>query len=119
MGGGTQRISRAVPLAIAAELLLLGRPISAARALQAGLINRVVARSELMGTAKSMADMICKSAPLAVRAAKQALMQGLSLSLEGGLDLEKSLVEQLAATSDFDEGCEAFIKKRKATFKAV
>ncbi|MBN1689552.1 MAG: enoyl-CoA hydratase/isomerase family protein [Dehalococcoidia bacterium] len=115
--GGTQRITRAVPSAIAAELLFLGRPISAARALQTGLVNRVVPRSDLMTAAKSMAAGLCRCAPLAVRVAKQAMVQGLDMPLEKGLDLEKSLNDYLVTTEDFNEGCAAHLEKRKPTFK--
>ena len=115
--GGTQRITRAVPTAIAAELLFLGRPISAARALQTGLVNKVVPRSDLMTSAKSMASGLCKSAPLAVRIAKQAMIQGMYLPLEKGLELEKSLNDYLVTTEDFDEGCKAHLEKRKPLFK--
>jgi E-phenylitaconyl-CoA hydratase len=115
--GGTQRITRAVPAAIAAELLFTGRPISAARALQAGLVNKVVPRGELMTTAKNMASGLCKVAPLAVRAAKQAMIQGMDLPLDRGLEFEKSLNDYLVTTEDFDEGCKAHIEKRKPVFK--
>jgi enoyl-CoA hydratase len=117
--GGTQRISHAVPLAIASELLLLGRPINATRALQTGLVNKVVPSAELMGSAISYARNICNNAPLAVRAAKQALVQGLDLPLESGLDLEKSYNDYLVSTVDFDEGVRAHLEKRKATFGAL
>ncbi|MHB8086506.1 MAG: enoyl-CoA hydratase/isomerase family protein [Dehalococcoidia bacterium] len=115
--GGTQRIIRSVPPAIAIELLLLGRPINASRALQAGLVNRVVPRSELVSTAKTMASTICKCAPLAVRAARKAALEGMELSLEEGLDLEKSLNDELVLTADFAEGCRAHLEKRKPVFK--
>ncbi|MDD5311403.1 MAG: enoyl-CoA hydratase-related protein [Dehalococcoidia bacterium] len=115
--GGTQRISRAVPAGIAAELLYTGRPISASRALQYGLVNKVMPRAELMQAARMMAESICRAAPLAVRSARQALMQGLDLPLERGLELERSLNYTLAATVDFDEGCRAHLEKRKPIFK--
>jgi len=115
--GGTQRISRAVPLCIAAELLYTGRPISANRALQYGLVNKVAPRAELMSSAMTIAQSICKAAPLAVRAARQALMQGLGMSLEKGLELESSLNGALADSADFDEGCRAYLEKRKPVFR--
>jgi len=117
--GGTQRISRAVPLAIASELLLLGRPINAARAFQTGLVNKVVPPAELMASAMSYARNICNNAPLAVRAAKQSLVQGLGLPLESGLDLEKACNDYLTSTSDFDEGVRSHLEKRKAAFRAL
>ena len=115
--GGTQRITRAVPAAIALELLLLGRPISSSRALQAGLVNKVVPRTDLMAAAKTMAAAICRCAPLAVKAARQASYQGMDLSLNDGLELEKELNDKLVQTRDFDEGCRAALEKRKPDFK--
>lgn len=115
--GGTQRITRAVPSAIAAELLLLGRPINASRALQTGLINRVVPRAELITAAMNMSASLCRCAPLAVRMAKKAMIEGMDLSLEEGLQLEKSLNSYLVMTEDFDEGCLAHIERRKPVFK--
>ncbi len=116
--GGTQRLPRVIPWAKAAELLLTGRPMDAQEAYRIGLVNKVVPLSELMSTAKQMAEMLCRPAPLAVRAAKQSMIQGTSLSLTEGLELERTLVDFLATTKDFDEGCKAFIEKRKAEFKA-
>jgi enoyl-CoA hydratase/carnithine racemase len=117
--GGTQRIAHAVPLAIASELLLMGRPINAARALQTGLVNKVVPSAELMATAMSYARNICNNAPLAVRAAKQSLVQGLGLPLESGIDIEKTYNDYLASTADFEEGVRAHLEKRKAGFRAL
>lgn len=114
--GGTQRITRAVPAAIASELVLTGRPIGAARALQAGLVNKVVPRSELMASARTMAAGLCKCAPLAVRAAKQAMVQGAGMPLENGLALEKSLVDFLVQTEDFNEGCRSHLEKKQPRF---
>ena len=116
--GGTQRLPRAIPLAKAAELLLIGKPISAQEAFRIGLLNKVVPLSELLSTAKQIAETLCKRAPLAVRSAKQAMIQGMSLSPENGLELESKLNDFLVYTSDFDEGCKASIEKRRAIFKA-
>ncbi|OGO61676.1 MAG: hypothetical protein A2Z36_02375 [Chloroflexi bacterium RBG_19FT_COMBO_48_23] len=115
--GGTQRLPRAIASAKAAELLLMGKPISAQEAYRIGLINKVVPFAELMPAAKQMAEMICLRAPLAVRAAKQAMIQGTGVSLEDGLDLERTLNDFLVTTDDFDEGCKAFIEKRPPAFR--
>ncbi len=115
--GGTQRLPRLIPRAKAAELLFTGRPILAQEAYRIGLINKVVPSSELMPAAKAMAEMICKRAPLAVRAAKQAMVQGVDLTLEAGLKLERKLNAVLVATEDFDEGCRAYLERRPPVFK--
>jgi E-phenylitaconyl-CoA hydratase len=116
--GGTQRLPRVVPLANAAELLLTGRPIVALDALRIGLVNKVVPLEELMPTARQIAEILCRPAPLAVRAAKQAMIQGTSLSLDDGLKLERTLNDFLVTTEDFDEGCQAFAEKRRPVYKA-
>ena len=67
----------------------------------------------------SYARSICNNAPLAVRAARQCLIQGLGLPLESGLDLEKACNDYLASTADFDEGIRAHLEGRKAVFKAL
>ena len=115
--GGTQRLTRVVPLAKAAELLLTGKPISAQEAYRIGLINKVVPFSGLLPAAKGIAETLCRRAPLAVRAAKQAMIQGLDVSLEDGLKLERKLNDFLVNTEDFDEGCRAYIEKRQPVFK--
>lgn len=115
--GGTQRLPRTIPLAKAAEMLLTGRPINAQEAYRIGLINRVVPLAQLMLVARQLAEIICRAAPLAVRAAKQAMLQGIDLPLEKGMSLERSLNDFLLTTDDFEEGCKAFIEGRKPVFK--
>jgi enoyl-CoA hydratase/carnithine racemase len=115
--GGTQRLPRMIPMAKAAELLLTGKPIGAQEAYRIGLVNRVVPSAELMPAAIQMAELLCKRAPLAVRAAKQAMTQGIDVSLEEGLKLERKLNDLLVTTEDFDEGCKANIEKRQPVFK--
>jgi len=116
--GGTQRLPRIVPLAKAAEILLIGRPIDAQEAYRIGLVNKVVPLPELIPAAKEWAEAICKAGPLAVRAAKEAMLKGISLTLEEGLWLEGMIEDSLLITEDFEEGRQAFIEKRKPTFKA-
>lgn len=116
--GGTQRLPRMVPWCKAAEILLTGRVIDAQEAYRIGLVNKVVPQTEVMTTAKEWAQAICQAAPLAVRAAKEAMVKGYSMSLEDGLKLENSLVAYLLGTEDFTEGTTAFVEKRKPTYKA-
>jgi enoyl-CoA hydratase/carnithine racemase len=116
--GGTQRLPRSVPLAKAAEILTSGRPIDANEAYRIGLVNKVVPAAELMAEAKKMAETLLKPAPLAARAAKQAMMQGLNTTLLSGLEIEYQLEKYVTKSEDFKEGRQAFMEKRKADFKA-
>ncbi len=116
--GGTQRLPRMVPWCKAAELLLTGRLIDAQEAYRIGLVNEVVLPEEVMPKAMEWAEVICQAAPLAVRAAKEAMIRGCSLTLEDGLRLENSLNTHLFGTKDFTEGTTAFVEKRKPNYKA-
>jgi enoyl-CoA hydratase/carnithine racemase len=116
--GGTQRLPRAVGLSKAAEMLMSARPIDAQEAYRIGLVNRVVPPADLMAEARKMAETLLKPAPLAARAAKQAMLQGLNTTLLNGLEIEYQLERYVTGTADFQEGRAAFIEKRKADFKA-
>jgi len=116
--GGTQRLPRMLPWCKAAELLLMGRPIDAQEAYRIGLVNKVVPQEQVMPTAKEWAEAICQAGPLAVRAAKEAMIRGSSMTLDDGLRLEDSLSAYLLGTEDFNEGITAFAEKRKPVFKA-
>ncbi len=115
--GGTQRLSRLIPMAKAAELLFTGQSIDAQEAYRLGLVNKVVPQSELMAVAKEWAGRLCEVGPLGLRAAKEAMIRGMSMSLEEGLRLEMNLFEALLLTDDVVEGVEAFVGKRKPDFK--
>jgi enoyl-CoA hydratase/carnithine racemase len=116
-GGGTQRLPRAIPRRIAAEMLFTGKTIDAQEAYRIGLVNMVVPLAELMSEAKKLALAICRNAPLAVRAVKEAMVRGLSMSLEDGLQLEDDLTRYVMSTKDFQEGITAFAEKRKPKFE--
>ncbi len=116
--GGTQRLPRAVPLAKAMEMILMAEPISAEEAFRIGLVNKVVPLPQLMPTAMEWAQTLCERGPLAVRAAKEAAIRGLSLPLGDGLRLEAFLSGALRGTEDAIEGPKAFAEKRKPRFKA-
>jgi len=115
--GGTQRLPRVIPKAIAAEMLLTGKPINAQEAYRIGLVNRVVPPAEVMNSAIQMANALCVPGPLAVRAAKQAMCQGLNRTLEEGLALEYALEDLVMVSEDFEEGTSAFLNKRKPVWK--
>lgn len=116
--GGTQRLPRMLPWCKAAELLLMGRPIDAQEAYRIGLVNKVVPQEQVMPTAKAWAEVICQAGPLAVRAAKEAMIRGSSLTLEDGLHLENSLFNRIMGTEDYAEGVAAFNEKRRPVYKA-
>ena len=111
-------LPRAVPLAKALEMILMAKTLTAQEALQLGLVNAVVALPELLPTARQWAETICERGPLAVRAAKEAVIRGLSLPLADGLRLEAFLSGTLRGTEDAVEGPKAFAEKRKPSFKA-
>jgi enoyl-CoA hydratase/carnithine racemase len=116
--GGTQRLPRAVPLAKAMEMILMAKRLNADEALRFGLVNAVVPLSELMPTARAWAEAICELGPLAVRAAKEAIVRGSTMPLADGLRLEAFLSGTLRGTEDAIEGPKAFAEKRKPVFKA-
>lgn len=89
--GGTQTLPRIVGQAKALEILLTGRWIKAEEALRLKLVNRVIPREKLLGEAERLADRIASYDPIAVSYAKQAIVRGLDLSLEQGLELETRL----------------------------
>jgi E-phenylitaconyl-CoA hydratase len=114
--GGTQRLPRLVPFGVALEMLLTAEPISAQRAYEVGLVNRVVRQEDLMETSLAIAKRVCANAPLAAQVVKEAAWRGRDLPLEAGLRLESHLGEPLRNTHDAMEGIEAFREKRKPDF---
>ncbi len=115
--GGTQRLPRAIPLAKAMEIILTGEPISAQEAHRIGLINKVVPQAELAGAVDQLVNTLLERGPLALRAAKQAMIQGLDLPLSEGMQLEQRLFQGLFKTQDAMEGPRAFAEKRKPNFQ--
>jgi len=114
--GGTHiRLPRQIPWAVAMELLLTGENISAQRAYDIGLINRIVPAEQLMDEALGWAEKICKNGPLAVRTAKEIAVR--SMNLEPGFVLEKALGARVFGSEDAKEGPRAFMEKRKPLFK--
>ena len=116
--GGTQRLTRFVGRAMAAEILLTGRHIDAQEAYRIGLVNRVVPLDQLMPTARELAETICQRGPMGIRATKEAMIRGYDLTLEQGLRLERDLANRVRTTEDFMEGARAFAEKRKPVYRA-
>lgn len=117
-GGGTQRLPRSIPRAWANYLILTGEQIDAAQALDIGLVSHVVPDDELMPTARRIAATILERGPLAVWAAKEAMLRGQDMPLEQALAYEDLLGGQVAATKDAREGPRAFAEKRPPVFTA-
>jgi len=115
--GGTQRLPRIIPWSYAAEMIFTGKIIDAQEAYRIGLVNKVVPLEQLMPAAKEMAELICQAAPLAVRATKEAMIRGCSMSLEQGLGLERVLSNLNRKAEDFKEGTTAFKEKRKPAYQ--
>ncbi len=117
-GGGTQRLPRSIPRAWANYLILTGDRISAAQAREIGLVTHVVPDDEVMATARSIAAMILERGPLAVWAAKEAMLRGQDMPLEQGLAYEDLLGGQVGQTKDAREGPKAFAERRAPVFRA-
>ncbi|MBF8217229.1 2,3-dehydroadipyl-CoA hydratase [Serratia ureilytica] len=108
--GGTQRLIRCVGKSRASQMVLTGEPIDARTALQAGLISEVCVDALTLERTQQIADRISRQAPLALRAAKQALKQAEEIGLSQGLAMERQQFVTLAATDDRREGIAAFSK---------
>ena len=115
--GGTQRLARLVGKGVALELLLTGRHITAAEALQIGLVNRVVPAASLLSDANALAAELAVKAPIAVQYIIEAVNRGLEVSFDKGQFLEAALFGLVASTDDMREGMKAFLDKRKPDFR--
>src|SRR5437660_6487414 len=114
--GGTQRMARLLGKGKALELICSGDRVNAADAERIGLVNRVVPADQLMTTCEEMAKKIASRGPLAIRAAIEAVNNGLNMSFEEGQFLEATLFGLLCASDDTKEGMRAFLEKRAASF---
>jgi enoyl-CoA hydratase len=112
--GGTQRLTRAIGRARAMELILTGRSIAAPEAEAMGLVTKVVPAEETLAAALDLAGRIAAQAPLAVRAAKEAIRKAEELPLSAGLAFERQSFFLLFGSEDQAEGMAAFTDKRPA-----
>jgi enoyl-CoA hydratase len=115
--GGTQRLTRAVGKAVAMDVILSGRFLSADEALGAGLVARVVAREAWLDEAKSVARAIAAKSPVSVRLAKEAVDTAFEAPLAAGIEFERRAFYLARASEDATEGLNAFVEKRKPKFK--
>ena len=111
--GGTQRLARLVSPGMAKQLIYTARNIKADEALRIGLVNAVYPAAELLAAAEKMADTIAKNAPIAVRACKKAINEGLDVDMDQALVIEEKLFGDCFETADQKEGMGAFLEKRK------
>ena len=111
-GGTTVRLPRQIPFPQAMEFLLCADLVPAERALHMGLLNAVVPREELMDAAWDYARRITANAPLAVRATKQSVWEGLGLPLRDAYRNEAEIAGRIFQTADAVEGPKAFAEKR-------
>ncbi|MFG6373646.1 MAG: enoyl-CoA hydratase/isomerase family protein [Oscillospiraceae bacterium] len=117
--GGTQRLARLVGMGMAKQLLYTARNIDATEALRIGLVNAVHPQAELMDAAKKMAATIAKNAPIAVRACKKAVNEGMQVSIDKAVVIEEKLFGDCFETHDQVEGMACFLSKEKPKPKAV
>ncbi|MEO5760575.1 MAG: crotonase/enoyl-CoA hydratase family protein [Mesorhizobium sp.] len=114
--GGTQRLPRLAGRKRALELLLTGEAFSAQRALELGLVNKVVPRGDLMPAAFDLAGRILRHSELAVASILTAVTRGLNQSIAEGLLVEAEQFARMAPTADLREGLDAWIERRKPSY---
>ena len=115
--GGTQRWPRTAGKYAAMETVLTGAPITAARAKELGIVNKVVPAEMTIEVAKRIARQLAQKAPLALRMAKESVLKAFEAPLAEGLAAERKSFYFLFSTEDQKEGMRAFLEKRKAEFK--
>ncbi len=111
--GGTQRLSRLVGPGMAKQLIYSAKNIKADEALRIGLVNAVYPQDELMPAAEKLAETIARNAPIAVRACKRAINEGLELPMDEAVQIEEELFGSCFETADQKEGMGAFLEKRR------
>ena len=115
--GGTQRLLRLAGRAATLELCLAGAPVDAARALQLGIVNRVVPAAELEAATMALATQLAAAAPLALRGILDCVNTGGECGIEEGLAYEAAQFGLVFSTDDMREGTSAFLDKRKPDFR--
>jgi methylglutaconyl-CoA hydratase len=115
--GGTQRLARLAGVAAAKELILTGRRIGAARALELGIVSQVVPRGDLAAACAGVAAEIAGAGPLAVEQAKRAIDGGVDRPIDEGLAHERACYDVVLGSEDRNEGLAAFAEKRPPRFK--
>ncbi len=117
--GGLIRLPKRVPLAIALEFAMTGDPIDAPRALQLGLVNRVVPADRVVDEAIALAERIGENSPIAVRASRQLVREAGEISEEAGWKRTLELMMPVFESGDAIEGATAFAEKRAPVWRST
>ncbi|RLG42701.1 MAG: crotonase [Thermoproteota archaeon] len=115
--GATQRLARLIGLSRAMELLMLGERIPASKALEIGLVHKVVPKEKLRDEVRALAERIVEGPAVAQALIKRTLILGSQVPLDVGLELEKHAFSAVFSTEDAKEGLNAFLSRRKPEFK--
>jgi enoyl-CoA hydratase len=115
-GGGSQRLMRQIPLCQAKKLMFTADSLTAAQALQLGLVNEVVPRAELMAAAMALAARVASMSAQTLKLLKHAMLHGAEMPLESALAYERAMLGIAFDHPDAREGCNAFLQKRPARF---
>lgn len=115
--GGTQRLTKAVGKALAMDMILSSRFLTAKEALEHGLVSRVVPQEHYFTEALRVAQTVASKPLVALKIAKEAVLKAHDSNLSEGLEYERKLFYMLFATEDQKEGMRAFVEKRPPTFK--
>lgn len=110
--GGLIRLPRRIPMAMAMEFAITGEPVDAARALELGLVNRVVPTEKVLDEAVALADRICENSPIAVRNARQMVRESPDLTEADAWSRSDELAMEVFTSGDALEGATAFAEKR-------
>jgi enoyl-CoA hydratase len=110
--GGTQRLARLVGAGMAKQLIYTARNIKADEAKRIGLVNEIYTLEELLPAAEKMANTIAANAPIAVRACKKAINEGLQLDIDKAIELEEKIFGDCFETEDQREGMANFLRKK-------
>ncbi|SFQ04856.1 short chain enoyl-CoA hydratase [Bradyrhizobium sp. Ghvi] len=114
--GATQRLTRIVGKSLAMQMVLTGEPISAERAVAAGLASEMLPASEVLGRALAIARVISTRAPVAAQLAKESIQAAYETPLSAGLAVERRAIQYAFTTDDQKEGMAAFTEKRQPVF---
>lgn len=115
--GGSQRLTRQIPLCKAKELMFTGSRLTAQDAERLGLVNKVVPDAELMPQAFAMAEAVAQKSPLVLKLLKRAMADGEEMPLRAALRHEQAVIGLVLDSEDAHEGCTAFLEKRPANFR--